>query len=311
MVDPSESFVQGMEVWVPKDGVLRHHSGAYGKHSEFARVSANKTFRFGEGLPGTVWASRRPEVWTELGSHFVRAEVAAAAGFDAAVGMPLFHGDEVCAVIVFLCGRREHTGGCIEIWNANVDHRLLEHAAGYYGRFAQFGNISRLLQFQLGSGLPGITWESGLPQFVDVERRSSAFVRASVARECGLDSGIAIPIHRRGSVAHVVILLSARATPIARAFEVWLPYGQELVLEASQYAPGLEEFAESSRDTVFRKGEGLPGRAFASQLPVVFDHLRGPQFTRYAAAARAGLEVGLAWPILDEVGVRAVVCLLN
>lgn len=311
MVDPSESFVQGMEVWVPSGGILRHHSGTYGQHAEFARVSANKSFRYGEGLPGTVWASRRPEVWKELKSHFVRGEVAAAAGFDAAVGIPLFHGDEVSSVIVFLCGRRERTGGCIEIWNTDAERGLLEHAAGYYGRFEQFGNISRLLQFQRGSGLPGMTWSTGLPQLVDVERRSSAFVRASVARDCGLDSGIAIPIHRAGSVAHVVILASAAATPIARAFEIWLPYGQELVLEASQYGPGLEDFAESSRDTVFRKGEGLPGRAFASQLPVVFDHLRAPQFTRYAAAARAGLEGGLAVPILDDLGVRAVVCLLN
>lgn len=311
MADLSESFVQGMEVWVPNGDMLRHHSGAYGRHAEFARVSANKSFRYGEGLPGSVWASRCPEVWKELTSHFVRAELAGAAGFDAAIGIPLFSGNDVSAVIVLLCGRRERTGGCIEIWNTELEQNLLEHAGGYYGRFEQFGHISRLLQFQRGSGLPGVTWQSGLPQVIDLTQVTNAFVRNSVARECGLDSGIAIPVHRGGNVAHVVILLSAAASPIARAFEVWLPYGEELVLEASRYAPGLEEFAESSQDTVFRRGEGLPGRAFASKLPVVFDQLREPQFARYAAAARAGLEVGLAWPIMDDVGVRAVVCLLS
>lgn len=311
MAKPTESFVQGMEVWVPNGDILRHHSGAYGEHVEFARVSANKSFRFGEGLPGSVWKSRRPEIWSELTSHFVRSELAAEAGLDAAVGFPLFRGDEVSAVIVLLCGSRDRTGGCIEVWNTNRDHNLLEHAAGYYGRFEQFGSISRLIQFQRGSGLPGVTWQSGLPQLIDINGRSSTFVRTSIARECGLDSGIALPIHRAGKVAHVVILLSSAASPIARAFEVWLPYGHELVLEAAHYSAGLEEFADSSRDTVFRKGEGLPGRAFASELPVVFDQLRGPAFARYAAAARAGLEVGLGWPILDALGVRAVVCLLS
>ncbi|MFZ5893473.1 MAG: hypothetical protein ACOY0T_20600 [Myxococcota bacterium] len=311
MVEAGESFVQGMEVWVPKGDMLRHHSGAYGRHAEFARVSANKAFRFGEGLPGAVWASRRPEVWRELTSHFVRSELAAAAGLDAAVGIPLFRGDEVSAVVVLLCGSRERTGGCIEVWNTNREMNLLEHAAGYYGRFEDFGRISRLLQFQRGSGLPGITWLSGVPQLIDVESPANAFVRSSIARECGLTGGIALPIHRAGSVAHVVILLSAARTPIARAFEVWTPYGQELVLEASHYTEGLKDFAETSQDTVFHKGEGLPGRAFASELPVVFDHLRAPQFARYAAAARAGLEVGLALPIVDDVGVRAVACLLS
>lgn len=311
MADPSESFVQGMEVWVPQGGVLRHHSGAYGPHAEFARVSANKSFRYGEGLPGSVWASRRPEVWKELTSHFVRGELAAAAGFDAAIGIPLFDAGEISAIIVLLCGRREQTGGSIEIWNTDPLQNLLEHAGGYYGRFDQFGNISRLLQFQRGSGLPGITWQRGLPQIIDLTRVESTFARSPVARECGLDSGIAIPVHRDGNVAHVVVLLSAAASPVARAFEVWMPCGGELVLEASRYAPGLEAFAERSQDTVFRVGEGLPGRAFESRLPVVFEQLRGPQFARYTAAANAGLEMGLAWPILDEAGVRAVVCLLS
>lgn len=311
MRNPTDSFVQGMEVWVPKGDTLRHHSGAYGEHAEFARVSANKSFRFGEGLPGSVWASRRPEVWNDLASHFVRSEVAMAAGFDAAVGFPLFRGDEVSAVIVLLCGGRDRTGGCIEVWNAQADRNLLEHAGGYYGCFEEFGTVSRLIQFQRGSGLPGAIWESGLPQIIGMDGRSNTFVRASIARKWGLDSGIAVPIHRGGKVAHVVILLSAPSSPIARAFEVWLPHGQELALAAAHYSTGLEEFAISSRETTFRNGEGLPGRAFSSGLPVVFDHLQSPGFTRYAAAARAGLEVGLAWPIADDFGVRAVVCLLS
>jgi hypothetical protein len=308
---PSEAFVQGTEVWIPDGDRLRHHSGSYGAHAEFARVSAKKTFRRGEGLPGAVWGARRPAVWNELGSHFVRAEIARASGIDAAVGFPLFHGIELAAVVVLLCGRRERAAGCIELWDVNHDQSLLEHAGGYYGRLEPFGKLSRLLQFQAGTGLPGLAFERGVPQVIEQEDPSSAFIRASIAHEHGIETGIAIPIYRGSEVAHVVVLLSTAATPIARAFEVWLPEDGGLRRSSSHYSSGLEAFAEASADARFQPGEGLPGRAFAARLPVVFDRLRAPEFLRDGAARAAGLSSGVAIPVLSPNGVSSVACLLS
>lgn len=314
-MDPAEegveAFVQGTEIWVPNGEVLRYHSGAYGGRSEFARVSALKTFRRGEGLPGTVWSTQRPHVWTELGAHFVRAELAAASGIEAAMGFPLFDGRELTAVVVLLCGERDRSGGCVEVWDANHDLSLLEHAGGYYGRLQRFGELSRLLQFQAGTGLPGLALRDGMPQLVDNEGESNAFVRASMARDFGIESGIAIPIHRDGRVEHVLVLLSAEATPIARVFEVWVPRGGVLSLARSRYSKGLERFAEASRGITFRKGEGLPGRALESGLPAVCDDLRVPPLARSDAAAAAGLTAGAAIPVVANGAVQAVACLLS
>lgn len=308
---PGECFVQGMEVWVPDGERLRHHSGSYGPHAEFARVSALKTFRREEGLPGAVWSSERPQIWEELGSHFVRQEIAAVSGIEAAVGFPLFHGDVLSAVVVLLCGRRTRTGGCIEVWDTKPELGLLEHAGGYYGNLEQFGNLSRLLQFESGTGLPGLAWERGTPQIFPQHDRPNAFVRESIAREHGIQTGLAIPIFRGHDVAHVVVLLSSAATPIARAFEVWTASAGTLRRRAAHYGDGLEGFAGVNEELTFRAGEGLPGRAFAAKLPVVFDGLETPKFSRDRAAAEAGLSAGIGIPVLEHGEVTAVACLLS
>jgi putative methionine-R-sulfoxide reductase with GAF domain len=257
-----------------------------------------------------VWSSERPLVLEELGSHFVRAEIAKASGIGAAVGFPLFRGTELTAVVVLLCGRRDKSAGCIEVWNANAELGLLEHAGGYYGRLEQFGRLSRLLQFQAGTGLPGLAWQRGLPQVIEREGRSNAFVRAAIARDYGIEAGIAIPVFRGHEVLHVIVLLSTGSTPIARAFEVWVPDGGALSLSAHHYASGLESFAAASENLRFKSGEGLPGRAFASGLPVVFDWLKAPGFLRERAACDAGLSSGVGIPVLDGGSVSAVACLL-
>jgi hypothetical protein len=306
-----DTFIEGSEIWVPQGDRLQYLSGAYGRHSEFARVSALKTFRRGEGLPGAVWESGRPQIWQELGAHFVRREIAHEAGIEAALGFPIFRDEVLVSVVVLLCGRRDQTAGCIEIWNPNHAQGYLEHAAGYYGTSERFGQISRTLQFQTGSGLPGLAWERGIPQLVQSEGVSSSFLRASLARECKIESGIAIPIFRGERLAHVLVLLSSAATPIARAFEVWVPHQKQLLLEAAHYEPGLEAFAESNQ-TFFELGDSLPGRALLSGLPVAMDDLAPPHFPhRQAAAVSAAFRTGLAIPVLGEGGVRAVACLLS
>ncbi len=297
MAKIGDPFIEGSEVWVPQGNVLRFHSGAYGRHSEFARVSAIKTFREGEGLPGSVWKNGRPELWQELGPHFVRREIAREAGIEAAVGVPLFRADELIAVVVLLCGRKDHTSGCIEIWDLNPAAGVMEHAAGYYGKCQRFGEISRLLQFHSGSGLPGLAWQRGIPQLVQGDGVAHDFVRASLARQWSIESGIAIPIFRRDALAHVLVLLSSRTTPIARAFEVWVPRQDKLLLDAAHYEQGARP---QTQDGFVKLGDDLPGRALKSGLPVIVE-----------PASSAPSAAGIAIPVLDASGVRAVACLLS
>jgi len=96
------------EAWVPDSGG-KHlecspawHGGAV-EMREFREASCQYVFPDGVGLPGRVWASKRPE-WiadvTEDGK-FLRSEYAKKAGLKAAVAIPVLMKDEVVAVMDF------------------------------------------------------------------------------------------------------------------------------------------------------------------------------------------------------------------
>lgn len=84
--------------------------------------------------------------------------------------------------------------------------------------------------------------------------------------------------------------------------EIWLVDGQAdlLRLEKIWNKPFQDtaEFVAVSRETSFRKGEGLPGRVWESGQPVwVSDVIDDDNFFRTPAASRLGLHAAFAFPI--------------
>ncbi|GJD98296.1 GAF domain-containing protein [Methylobacterium isbiliense] len=96
-----------------------------------------------------------------------------------------------------------------------------------------------------------------------------------------------------------------------RAAEIWLPApdGSELMFGDGIYGT-LHAFAEHSRAMRFRKGEGLPGEAWAARHPIVMGSFKGTGFRRIEAAEAAGLTSGIAMPVFAGSAIRAVVVLL-
>jgi hypothetical protein len=312
MSDNQPAFVQAVEVWVPDGNLLQRKSWAYGALSSFAEASADLTLQKGQGLPGAAYRSMRPEVWHELGTSFVRAQSARVSGLDAAVALPWFRGNTLDAVVVFFCGGRAETGGCIEVWEPN-EQQLLVHMDGYYGRLAAFEDVSRVMRFPLGQGLPGTVWEHGLPHIVEDLRSSTSFMRAAAARECGVQSGLGIPLFCGGRVDHVVTFLSAESTPLARAFEIWIPdHHGHLHLKESFYADGLAELQTQSRVASLGPGEDVAGGVLQAGIPWAVDFSSPPRTFQRAAAARAlGLAFAVGLPVHDGDRLRAVVVMFG
>jgi hypothetical protein len=304
------SFLQAVEVWVPQGEHLLRSSAAYGDHEGFAARALSPLLRKGEGLAGTAFGSGRPEVWRELGPPFVRAEPEQAEALEAAVALPFYVGARLVAVAVFLCGTRATTSGCIEIWEPNPLRELV-HVDGYYGNLAAFERLSRAMRFQLGNGVPGLTWESGLPMVVPDLGGSRSFLRAQAAREYGVHSGLSIPFYRSGSLAQVVLFLSVAASPLARAFEVWMPDSSgHLHISEAFYEPSLSDFQEANRSVEFVAGAGLVGKVYESGLPLALDRKTNEAFTGHVGTAGAGIAMAVGFPVHDGRRVRAVVVLL-
>jgi len=300
----ARSPIQGAELWVPKDDHLVLRAGAYGPHTEFARVSARTRFKQGEGLPGAVWMKQQALVWRDLRSHFVRAEYAEAAGIDAALGIPWFAGRELAGVIVLLFTVTTEAAACVEIWNHDESVHVLRHGGGLYAHAEEFSRVSPLVQFPYAAGLPGMTWSGGIPLVVDDVRASSEFVRAELAARAGLKRAIGVPIYRERKVVHVITLLGAESRPFVGAFELFVQAEQGLVSRTcfEEWVPGpmgqAVQVAPRAREILARE-------ARYSRLPVISP---GPLVTPPGGQVpRSSILVTL--PIHDGVRVRAVACL--
>jgi GAF domain-containing protein len=299
------SPVQGAELWIPKDGALVLRSGAYGPHTEFARVSARSRFQRGEGLPGAVWEQERALVWSDLGTHFVRAEYAAAAGIDGAVGLPWFNGRELAGVLTLLLTSATDAIGCIELWNHDSPLEALKHGGGHYVNVPEFERLSRLIQFPYAAGLPGLAWSTGVPVLVDDVRASSDFIRARPAANAGLARGVSVPVYRERKVVHVLAFLCGAEHSFLRAFELFVREDQGLVSRVcfDDRAPGAGEPAPGMP----RPRELLAREARYSQLPLITSAATasGPG----AGGAPVDSAVVITLPIHDSVRLRAIACL--
>src|SRR5688572_24480849 len=94
-----ESFVQGIEVWIPEGDLLQRHSSAYLRASGLEHVSTDRVLKKGQGLPGKCWSSGRTEVWQRLHARFGTTEPAHPLGLDAAVCVPTYRGSEIAALV--------------------------------------------------------------------------------------------------------------------------------------------------------------------------------------------------------------------
>ncbi len=308
----NNTFVKVVEVWVPDRTRTRLELGAglYGRYQSFRQVSELKQFHYNDGLPGRAWAGGKPLVLTRFDqSYFRRADVARQVGLSAGIALPIFAGSFLLAVVVFLCGDDDAHAGAIEVWGQNplvADEMTL--VDGYFGTLREFEMASRHLRLERGRGLPGGVWEKRMPMLIDNLGASGQFLRASDARQAGMTTGLAIPHIRSADEVYAVTFLSARETPIARRFEIWVPAGGGLSFEAGHcdQDADLEYGHCSSR---IAKGEGTIGRVWLTGVPAVCENLEQDASVAGRMAALVGLDHMLAMPVIEAGQLKAVVAL--
>jgi len=124
------------EVWLPCEADEKLQCGQvfYSREAdlkEFALSSHDFRFARGEGLPGRVWASRRP-VWipdVTKDDNFPRAALAEKANLRASMGIPVLAGEEVVAILDFFVHE-----------SRSEDERLMKVVSG---AAAQLGQVIR------------------------------------------------------------------------------------------------------------------------------------------------------------------------
>lgn len=273
------AFILATEVWIPDPSgdVLLRADGVYGALEPFELASEGHGFARGEGLPGRAWKEGRPILLTDLADlAFLRAGPAGAVGLAAAAAIPVFSAGALKGVLVLFCGRDEAHVGAIELWRGQDTLMALE--AGFYGAAQAFREVSEATRFQRGQGLPGGVWGAGAPILMRDLGSSAGFVRSASAKAAGLTTGLGIPVPCPAG-SYVLTLLSGRATPVARRFELWD------AIPAKGGRPALATLADGLCDSegplwgserTLAAWQGPVGRALATGAPVAEANPAGP-----------------------------------
>lgn len=104
-----------------------------------------------------------------------------------------------------------------EVWYVNhADNHLYCEATWHNPavRFPQFGKSGLNITFMPGIGLPGRAWSSGKPAWVTDVLGDKNFMRALVAKQDGLHTGIAIPIRAEGHIIGALTFFSCQSRPV-------------------------------------------------------------------------------------------------
>ncbi|MDO9107188.1 MAG: GAF domain-containing protein [Methylovulum sp.] len=269
-----KTFIKVTEIWIPdkERTQLEFGSGLYGAFTEFKTASEQQRFAYNEGLPGKAWAQGHPIMLTEFEhSYFKRTAAAKKAGLTCGIAIPIFSGDFLLAVVMFLCGDDEEHAGAIEVWgNDTANPDLLHVVDGYYGTLHHFEQLSRQINMPRGQGIPGMVWESGMPALMEDIGQPDVFVRGIEAQRAGITTCLGIPISDHAGLTYIMTFLSAKATPIAKRIQIWIPdpQGERLICQQG-YSKNSNELAQLFETISVNKGEGALGRVWLTGMPVI------------------------------------------
>ena len=271
-----KTFIKVTEIWIPgKDRTqLELASGTYGGLEDFKIASEQTRFNYYEGVPGTAWAMGHPVVVKEFThSYFKRTDAAKKACLTCAIGIPVFSGEFLMAVVVFLCGDDEDHAGAIEVWSNDPDvDDGLGVIDGYYGTLDYFEFISRKTRIMKGFGLPGRVWEKGLPLLMTDLGQSESFIRGRDAKNAGITTALGIPLPDNAGFVYLMTFLSAKATPIARQLEIWMPdQKRERLIFNDGFSAKKINLAEVYSEKTFAKGESGIGHVWLTGMPAIVE----------------------------------------
>lgn len=305
-----KTFIKVIEIWIPdkERTQLEFGSGLYGSLTDFKNVSEKQRFAYDEGLPGKAWAAGHPLVLSRFeDSYFKRTAEARKAGLTCGIAIPIFSGDFLLAVVVFLCGDDREQAGAIEVWRSEAGAgSTLQVLDGYYGSLGQFEAVSRQIRLSRDQGIPGRAWTAGMPVLVEDIGKVAGFPRMEEAQKAIIATGLGIPFIQGNEQVYVITFLSANATPIAKRIQIWVPdpeHGQ-LVCRQS-YSKNSNNLAEIFETLTVDKGSGALGRVWLTGMPSI----SGNREEAYNVELD-DLSSMLSIPVIEQGRLKAIVTFL-
>lgn len=294
---PTNTLLIGAEVWSPLDDTMARQTATPSIGDLDQRIGSDHT----QAICAAVEQSAQdkfPKLIT-----LMKAQATAWV-------WPVIDREQVTSVVVLYFSTAGEVQAAAELWTGRPGRSELCLADAKYTGLDRFAKLSPYISFPKGSGLPGLVWETNIPQIVEGLGQSSLFMRATGAQSEGLSVGFAIPCIAGSTLQAVSLLLSGTASPLALAYETWLPEQHagslRLVKHDGAYvaAPSV---AKASKKLSVPAGDTWIGRAWATRKPEVICDSSSQSLQRGGAEAD-GITSGVAIPIivLDDVAAVAV-----
>jgi len=304
-------FIKIVEIWTPTPDRkwLTLADGIFGDYGLFRAHSEMCSFGYDKGLPGKAWSQARPIIITDLeNSYFLRKQEAAQAGLTAGIAVPIFAGEYLLAVTVFLCGDNEHQASAIELWGKNEEAKLAL-IEGYFASLDNFAWQSRRVTFSKEVGVPGRVWKSHMPEVIADAANPANFLRAKLGFDIGISSVVGIPAIFDSSREYVLTFISVKGSPIARRIEIWSPDPAKQSLRFhSGFCDQVTDLNTIYADTCIERGEGMLGNVWLTGCPGI-SHTPAEDGLVADDLAHS-LNAGLVMPIIERGYLKAIVVFL-
>ncbi|NJS09892.1 MAG: diguanylate cyclase [Microcoleus sp. CSU_2_2] len=105
---------------------------------------------------------------------------------------------------------------CVPLLCCPVEEIPVLRRVGVWQRLPEVGDFiesGARISFNPGVSLPGAVWQSGSPQWITDIVNDSNFARSHLAKQVGLRSGFAFPIHASGQLVGVMAFFSREEQP--------------------------------------------------------------------------------------------------
>lgn len=233
-----------------------------------------------------------------------------------AIAIPVYRSAMIASIVVMSIKPKTVGAGVFEIWEPVDPYEEVKLRSGYFAHLERFANVSSFVRFERGNGLPGQVWESKQAVIHDDLPSHVGFLRAAGASAGLLQTAIGIPVMADEDLKSVAVLISSKATPIAKGYEVWNVADEGFTLEGSAYQ-GLDPTFQLQRDAKLDDDTGLPGLAAVHGGATTTENdallLAGRHCENNHADRKpdgTGLTAGLAIPAYNDDELTSVMTLL-
>lgn len=218
------------------------------------------------------------------------------------LGIPQFLNKDLAYISLFYFASDSSKTGAVELWQGTSGRFELGVTQGFYSNLNRFAMLSQYVNFPIGSGLPGMVWQTAHPRLIVDLANSVQFMRSTGAESAGLSKGFGYPVIEGSRLKSVILMLSSNDSPLMTYHSVWSKQIDQMSHSEDTDYQNWNLIEWDSDEILSSKQLPKIGQiAVKEKRPVLSQH---PQ--QVGLPASGNFNAAIALPVLEHDVVRAI-----